>query len=214
MMKRSKIISYVYDFLKIMFDRKEFEDKIRKIILFGSVVRGNFDEKSDIDIFIDVKNKPDVNFINKRLPDVISEFEMEAKETWDLEGIKFPLKCIVGNLEDKTWRDLKRELGINGIVLYGKYEFLPKNVKHSSMFKYSLTNLNKKNKMKFIRNLFGYKTKKGNKIYKHKGMLDHIGGKKISRNLILVPVEESLKLQKFFNSFKISPKIKEVWIEF
>lgn len=197
-----------------MFDRKEFEGKIRKIILFGSIVRGNFDKKSDIDIFIDVKNRSDINFVNKRLPDVISEFEIEAKETWDLESIKFPLKCVVGNLEDKTWIELKKELSINGIVLYGKYEFLPKNIKHCSMFKYSLTNLDKNNKMKFIRKLFGYETKKNNKVYKHKGILDHMEGKKISQNLILVPVEESLNLQKSFNSFKISFKIKEVWINF
>jgi hypothetical protein len=40
-----------------------------------------------------------------------------------------------------------------------------------------------------------------------------IGGKKIGRNSILIPVEKSRDAQKFFTLFKVTPEIMEVWLK-
>ena len=207
-------MAYVYDFLRIMFEEREFTNKVKKIILFGSVARDNFDKESDIDIFIDIKNKKDTKITNKKLKDILNKFEIETKDTWELRGIKLPIKCIVGSLEDKTWEELKKELSANGIILYGKYEFMPKETKHYVLIKYSLAKLSRKDKMKIIRKLFGYETKKGSKVYKQKGLLEDFNGKKLSENLIAIPVENSLQSQEILNSFKITPRIIESWIDF
>jgi predicted nucleotidyltransferase len=213
-LNKNQLMTYVYDFIKIMFEERELTNCIKKIILFGSIARGNFDKESDIDIFIDIKNKKDTKTINKRLKDILNQFEIEAKDTWELRGIKLPIKCIVGSLEDKTWEELKKELSANGIILYGKYEFMSKKTRHYALIKYSLAKLSRKDKMKVIRKLFGYETKKGSKVYKQKGLLEDLNGKKLSKNLIAIPMENSLQFQEILNSFKITPRIIESWINF
>ena len=55
-MKQSEVFSYVYDFISQILEKKEIFESIKRIILFGSIARGDFDKDSDIDIFIELYN--------------------------------------------------------------------------------------------------------------------------------------------------------------
>ncbi len=65
--------------------------------------------------------------------------------------------------------------------------------------------------MRFVRELYGYKSKKGK--YTRDGILDRYGGIKISSNSIFVPIEKIKEFRKLFVKFKITPQIREIWVK-
>lgn len=204
-----KEIAYVYDFLSMIFEN-EISEKIKDIILFGSVAKKSFNKKSDIDLFFNV-NREDGE-IEKELKSILKSFEIKAEKTWGLKKVKFPINFIVGSLEDETWKNLRDEIASSGILLYGEYKLMPKNSNHNYLFYYSLSNLQRKEKMKFIRKMFGYSLKTGKKEYAQEGFLKEINGLKLGSNVILSPPQEILKVKKIFSEFKIKYKIIESWV--
>jgi len=211
-MKRNELLAYVMDFLSLLYFKEEFLDKIRSIVLFGSVARGNFDKKSDVDLFIDIRDKEDTKKIQNIVDMALNEFELKAKETWHIRNIKNPIKPILGSLKDESWSELKKELESYGILLYGNVNANTQGLNSYSLFEYSLKNFKQKERVAFQRELLGYRSKKGKKVYEQKGILNKIDGKKLENNNIMVPTKEALSLQKIFTQNKVTPKIKEIWI--
>ena len=205
-------LAYIYDFLSIVFENKDIIDEIKEIILYGSYAKKTYDKESDIDLFFNIKNKDKSKEIEEELKKTLKSFEIKAEKTWKLKKINASISMITGNLEDETWKGIKDEIASSGIILYSQYKELPEKVNHYTLFSYSLSNLKRKEKMKFIRTLFGYILIKNKKEYKQKGMLESIGGKKLSSNAILIPSQESLKIKKIFNEFKIKYNLYDTWI--
>lgn len=203
---------YIFDYISIIFENVEIKKYVKRIILFGSVATGEHDKESDIDLFIDVpKNK--IKRIEKIIKYTEKRFYTISKNKWSLSSINNPIKCIIGGLQEPRWKEIKSEIISTGILLYGKFEVLPKKLSHYSLFTYSLSRLQQKEKMKFLRKFFGYKSTKEGKEYIQEGFLIGIGGKKLTSNSLLIPVEKSRQVQKLFNLFKITPEIREVWIK-
>ncbi|MBS3150867.1 nucleotidyltransferase domain-containing protein [Candidatus Woesearchaeota archaeon] len=207
-----KLLSYVYDFLSMVFEDLSIKGRIRNVILFGSVAKGTYDKESDIDLFFDVKDRLGIKNVEKNLRSILNSFEVKAERTWNLKGIRLPVNFIVGSLEDETWKNLKDEIISSGVVLYGSYKEIPDNLKYCYVFYYSLRNLNRKDKMKFIRRIFGYSLKRGKKEYKQMGLLDEIRGFKLSSNAILISGDDILKVKNLFNEFRIKYRVKETWV--
>ena len=208
-MKQVELFAYLYDFISLFFDSLTDKEKIRRIVLFGSIASGRFDEKSDIDLFFDVKN--DMKSVEMDIKKSLALFERKKEEPWGLRRIDLPVKCIVDDLDKEKWKALKQDMISNGILLYGKFEELPEGIKHFTSFDYSLSNLKMKNKVKIIRKLFGYKIRKGRKIYTIEGLLHKYGGDKITQNYIIVPIENASPFEEFFRKNKIKADIKEIW---
>ena len=207
-MKKTEIYSYVYDFLSRLIERLE-EDSIRNIIVFGSVARGDFDKESDVDIFIDTA-KEDVSSMVKK---ALNEFYSHSRGTWVLRGIENQIVPIVGDLNSEKWSNLKKEIISNGIVIYGRYQELPNNIKSYVLITYSISKFKPKEKSKFIRNLLGYKLIQNKKEYKIEGLLQQLEGIKVSKSVILVPKENQQKVYEFFSKSKASFEIREAWIK-
>lgn len=210
-MRKINILPYVYDYISILLEDEDIKKKIRRVILFGSFATGDFDEDSDIDIFIDFQEDADLKKLENLVKNSEKRFYSISSRKWELMGINFPVSSILGNLEDQKWKELKEEIISTGITLYGKFEELPKNLKHYHLFNYTLTRLEQGKKMKLLRILFGYAII-SRKEYRQTGLLEEIGGKKLGPNTILVTIEKSREVQKIFNSFGITPEIREVWI--
>ena len=181
-------------------------------MLFGSVAKLSSDKKSDIDLFFNVKDKKEEKGIEEKLKSILKSFEVKAEKTWGLKKIKLPINFIVGSLEDETWKNLRDEIISSGILLYGQYKEMPENLSHNYLFYYSLNNLSRKNKMKFIRKMFGYSLKRNKIKYEQKGFLKEIAGLKLGSNTILIPFNEVVKIKKLFKDFDINYKIIENWI--
>ncbi|MFH1774947.1 MAG: nucleotidyltransferase domain-containing protein [Methanobacteriota archaeon] len=202
-MNKFDLISYGMDFCSFLL-RSDVGNRIDKVILFGSVVRGDFDEESDVDIFVDTKYK-----IEKEVEKVLKSFEVsDINEKWRLKGVKNPLSVKVGNLE--KWK-LRRSVISDGIVLYGKYKEMPENVKYYLLLSLNFKGLNRNKQLSVWRRLYGYRQKIGSKTYVSKGLIGEINGKKIDRGVIVVPSENKDKIIDFLKENKIKHKIDEVW---
>jgi predicted nucleotidyltransferase len=207
-----KIIAYVYDFLSMTLEEEGIKDEIKQIVIYGSAAKGTYDKESDIDLFFDIKSKEKTELIENFLRKAIRSFEIKSEKTWKLKKINFPISFIVGSLEDETWKGIREEISSSGILLYGPYKEIPNNLQHFHLFYYSLANLSRKDKMKFIRSTFGYRLKKSKKEYKQKGFIEEVGGIKLASNVVLVPSIDSLKIKNIFYKHKIKYQISEVWI--
>jgi len=205
------MLEYIYDFLSILFDKLKEKEKIRSIILFGSFARGNPRKDSDIDIFIDIeeKNKEEISSLVK---ESINEFEIKAEKTWKLRGITNQIIPIVDSLESEQWKELKQEIQSYGNILYGNYIEKDKGSRHKILITYDMAGLKQKNKMHIIRKLFGYKIKKGKKLYEQRGLLKNINAEKLS-NAIIVNIENYKTITDLLRKNKVPLKISEVWFE-
>lgn len=208
----NKIYPYIYDFLSQVFEEESLKNEIKEIILFGSVAKNTYDKKSDIDLFFHIKNKEKIREIEETIKKILKIFEIKAEKTWHLKKMNFPINILVGSLNDELWKGIKDEIASSGIILYSGYKELPEKINHYLLFSYSLNNLKRKDKMRIIRTLLGYKLKKGKKEYIQKGILGKINGIKLASNVVLVPMNESIKLKKIFNENKINYKVFDSWI--
>ncbi len=206
------LLAYIYDFLSAAFENKLIEEEVKEVILFGSAAKKNYDEKSDIDVFFNIMNKEKSEEIEEALRESLKSFEIKAEKSWALKKITFPISFIVGLLDDKQWRALKDEIASSGKVLYGPYKELPGKIIQKYLIYYSLNNLKRKEKMKFIRELFGYSIKKGKKEYLQRGLISKLDGIKLASNVILVNSQTLAEIKAFFNKNKVEYKIIESWI--
>jgi len=206
-MKKYELYSYVYDFVSRLIEKLD-EGSIRGIIVFGSVVRGDADKESDVDIFVDTKKGPEVA---KIVRSVLNDFYSHSRHTWILRGIENQIKPIVDDIESQKWSNLKREIISNGLVIYGKYREIPKNINHYALIIYDLSGLSLKNKSKFIRDLLGYRLVKGKKEYRMEGLLQRVSGQKISKNVILIPKENQKIIYDFLLKSRSKFQIREIW---
>lgn len=209
-MKQHELFSYAYDFISQLLDHEEILLRVRKIILFGSVVRGDFHDQSDLDLFIDLRSG-EKNKMELLVKKEINLFEKRIEKTWLLRRINPPLKILVGDLEQERWSNLKDELSRYGKIVYGAYEEKPGKLRHGLLMTYELGSLKQKDKMAFLRTLCGYNSRKGKKEYVQKGLLTQIGGRKLGSNVLLVNREEGQEIKAVFRRYKVKYTIKEIW---
>ncbi len=208
-MKQQELFSYVYDFISSLLDHEEILASTRRIILFGSAVRGDFHARSDIDLFIDTIS---ANKIEKIVQKEQALFEKRIEKTWELRGIALPLKVQIGDLHHPRWEILQEQMAQHGKIIYGPYELAPKALQHYALITYGLGALKQNKKMGFIRTAYGYKSKKGKAEYNKKGLLEEWGGRRIGTNSLLVPRDKVREVRSLFNKYKLTPKIKDVWL--
>ena len=207
-MKKQDALCYAYDFVRILAGKTS--DKAKDIILFGSVARGDFDEESDVDIFVNVCSK-DEKTVQEAVNKAQNEFEVYSKRTWRLQGVNLPVKCIVGDIDSGKWSELKREIISSGISLYGRYRELPEKLKHCFIFSFSLSRLKPNEQVSVVRKIYGYCTKKDGKVYEHTGILYDAGGEKINAGVVMVPAEYHKRIFDFFKKNGVSFRTREIW---
>lgn len=201
-MKRENLISYSTNFVSFLLDEKIAKD-IDRIILFGSVARGDFDEQSDIDIFIDTKKD-----IEKEVLSTLFLFrKSEINKKWTLRGVKNEISVKVGEL---TKWGLRRDIITDGIILYGKFKDVPENVEYYLLIAPSFKKFKKSQQVSLWRKLYGYRQKVGRKIYTTIGIIEKAGGRRIN-SCILVPVKNKGEVLDFLNRGKIPYTVSEIW---
>jgi len=198
-MEKNKLISLALSFASFLFDRME----VKSIILFGSVAKNNFDEESDIDLFVETDKKNE-----KRIMTALELYKKTKEyEKFQLAGIKNELSLKCGNLNE--WKGLKRSIISGGIVLYGSYQGKPEKLKHKLLFSLKTENLERQKKIKIWRKIYGYQQKVGKKIYVSKGFAE----KKLGRGVFLVSAENSQEVLDFLIKNKIKYSFSDIWIE-
>ena len=142
---KQELIGYAASFVSFILPKI---DGVKEIILFGSTVRGEAEEESDVDLFIDIEKKDDEEKIKKIAKEELKKFyKSKIAETWLLKGVKNLINVNVGRLEE--WK-LKRSIISEGISLYGKYKETPKNMKALVFFNIEpIRDITKRNKIIF-----------------------------------------------------------------
>lgn len=197
---RNELIGYALDFASYVIEKSE---GINKIILFGSVARGDFDTKSDIDIFIDTTHKK----LDTQIPKLVESYYATSKaKTWNLKGIKREISCVVGELDSEEWKDLKRAIMNTGIVLYGKYHGAAEKV-HQYLILSSGPIRSESRRVSAHRSLYGFTVGK----IKYPGLVEKYHTVKLGTGCLLIPIEHALEMKKFFQERKIAVKLYDVW---
>ena len=203
-MKKEELIAYVMNFASSIIKEKIGKD-IDRIILFGSVARGDFDKESDIDVFIEGEKD-----IEREIENLLSIFmKSEIQKKWELKGLKNEISLKIGKLDE--W-ELKRSIISDGILLYGKFEEFPDKMKQYVLFELKFDKFNRNKKVALWRRLYGYKQKVGNKVYLANGLVNEIGGKKINGGII-IPGNKTKEILDFLNKEKIKYHIRDIWTD-
>lgn len=196
-----KLIAYAEDFASFLIENLGKESEfIKQIILFGSTARGEADENSDIDLFVNTDKK-----IEEKLNKIKEEFynSIKFKKYWKLLNVQNEINLSVGKLAD--WGDLKTSINANGITLYGKYAGEAK-LKQNYLF--IATPVKDRNKSISVwRELYGYTQKAKKKEYVQEGLIKKYNGRKISRGVFFIPVEHSQEIIRYLRSKKFGTQI-------
>ncbi len=200
-----ELISYAIDFVSFLMQnlKNNEKEKIKSIILFGSVARGEAGKDSDVDIFIDIIE--DEGKIEKEVNIIQEKFHNSVKFTkyWKLLGIQNEFQIIIGKID--KWR-LKDSMLGNSFILYQAYSPKLKDGINKIILSWDAVKNNSKRVM-LNKKLFGYNHY--GKLYR--GILEIYNGKKLGSNVITIPAEHLNLFLKEFYKFKISVKIKRVF---
>lgn len=199
-MEKIELHSYALDFASYLLSNAV---GIQRIFLFGSAARGDFDKESDVDLFIDAKDKK----LEKIIPALTDSFYgTEKAKRWKLKGITNPFSCLVGNLDSSEWKDLKRSIINHGIILYGKYKAEAEKVYQYTIFTFGKIAPESK-RVIIHRKLFGFNTKKQN----YGGLAQKLGLLKLGKGSLLVKAEHVTALKELFRKNKVTVKLYDVW---
>ncbi len=208
-MKQTEVLAYTYEFISMLLEEELIKNALKKIVLFGSVARDDFSEKSDVDIFVELTELSNANKTESIIKEKINRFEIIAEKTWALRGINLPIKVIVGKVGDETWASLKDEIKQYGITLYGEYK---EYVENYALISYSLNQLKQRQKMSFLRRMYGYKNTKNKKVYTKTGLLSTLNAVKTAANQCIVKADQVKTIIHLLKEFSLQYKIKKIHI--
>ena len=203
------LTSYTYDFISYLMLQPSIQKySIDKIILFGSVARGDYTKKSDIDIFIDIANLDKITLLSKEIEKIKTNFfEAERMQKWNKLNIANNFNIIIGKLEEKKWDDLRRSMHSHAISIWTRFFDIEKrDLKYYTLIKWAIGVKDTNKRVNVARKLYGYKQK--NK--KYKGLLEETSAQLISKGVALVPTEHINKFRKLFNKLKVKYALKDV----
>lgn len=200
MERKNELIAYAMDFASYSVFKV---DGINRIILHGSIAKGDFNKNSDIDLFFDVDDKK----LEKKIKITLESYYKTSKfKEWKLKGIENPFSIIIGSLDKDEWKDLKRAIMNTGIVLYGKYKSEAEKIFQYVLF--SFENIKpEKNRVAVYRKLFGFGAGKS----KYPGLVEKLEGLRIGKGVFAIPVENIDKLKDYLKQKKISAKVYDIW---
>ena len=86
-------------------------------------------------------------------------------------------------------------------------------LQHFLLVTYSIAEKKQHEKVRIIRELFGYSETKDKKTYKHKGQITKWYGKKLGPGVLLIPAGFGLQVSTYMQNNKIQITIQEIWME-
>ena len=177
-------------------------------ILFGSIARGDFDRRSDIDVPLIYRNKDELDSdkdLFDRLPLVEGrEIQIVART---LDELKESDKVFLSNVfKEGTLLFVREPLGLKASDLLG--------LKPYRIFVYSMKGLDADRKKRLIATLYGYSTKKkvGEKKYEYeyRGLVDR--EMKLGKNSFLIEEERAKEVESVLRSYGARFRSISVWL--
>jgi predicted nucleotidyltransferase len=209
--KSKEIISDIKTFIEINMSKYE---EIESIILFGSLASGRFSKESDIDICIILKRNTPKDMEGT----IFNHFLKLEKE------LNRSIQCIfIFPKEISNWDPILLENVLaEGQLLYGNANYYNLLIETLGLQPYQIITLNlgkldRADKMKIKRILYGYKTKKkySEKVYKYqkKGLIREINGIKLGRGSFVIPEKYFNLVEKKLTEFDIRFSNFRAWMQ-
>jgi len=178
---------------------------LEAIILFGSLARGQADERSDIDLLLIFSHPKPEGFL-EQVTGIINEVNPHRE-----------VRPVLSNLQDYD-RDFLHNALREGKTLFGKVVVSSDmlGLRPYRAFSYSLVGNTPKEKQAIHRLIYGYrvKTVKGGKVYvsKKEGMVDRGDIKILGRGVIAVPEEEAARLEETLKRFHVQYTTTKIFL--
>lgn len=186
----------VYEKIEYVVNEIKEVEGVIGIILFGSFSRGDYDEGSDIDLLVVFKEKRE---LNKGLKEV---YKTTAKTDLFFQVIGLTLDELKGSpLLESVLRD--------GRIYYANEDIkklLTPAHKPYALITYSTVNLSPKERVIFTQKLEGRKGK-----YRYDGLIQELGGYKVGRGVVMVPIENLKTLTERLDKKGINYIVRYLW---
>jgi predicted nucleotidyltransferase len=174
---------------------------VKAVILYGSLARGEFTSRSDIDLFILTRDDK----TQKEVQDKVIELESEIGRNIQ------PTIRTVAELQ-KTDTGLLQNIFQEGKILYLREpsdipSALLLQQKPYLIYSFQISSLKQKDKARFNRQLYE-QTRKG---YRYKGLLQEIGGQKLSSGCVMISYEQRERIERLFKKFRVKFDQLKVW---
>ncbi|MFQ6072761.1 MAG: nucleotidyltransferase family protein [Methanosarcinales archaeon] len=187
------------------------------VILFGSLVKGDFHKKSDIDMLLlfDTDGNPEVGEELSSAQRVASEIAIK----YDLDN-SFAFVCANINNMQEIDTDFLYEVARTGFLIWGKPQFmffkeLKEMLSPMTLVNYTTKGLNERDKTIVYRFLYGYRVKKkvnGKEYINQKDGIVDLFGEKLGKGVFLIRAEKLEEILNIFNQYKVLYKYRKVWI--
>ena len=175
-------------------------ENIDRIILYGSVAKGNATKTSDVDIFIDTKRdlKEDVD------RSIDAFYNSKDALLFRTKGVENEINVKTGEL--KKWKELHRSITSTGIAIWGRYEAREKPIgsKHKIIFYWDKI---ERNRGAFLNKLYGFKSGE----QKYPGLIEKINGFKMGKSNIIIPIEHKEEIIHLLKKYGVHAKSVEVF---
>ncbi len=177
-------------------------DDIKLIILYGSFARGDYGPKSDLDLFILTTKQETMNSIQDKIIDIEEKIGKSIQPTvrTGKELKKTDIGLLENILQEGKLLYLREPCEIPATQITKQKPYL--------IYTFSLNTLDQKTKARFNRELYARAKEK----YTYQGLLQKIGGEKLSPGCIIAPFNQKNTAEKFFSKYKIRHEAKEVWM--
>jgi len=168
------------------------------IVLFGSYSRGDYEEGSDIDLVVVFEDREALSTGRDQLYKTTAETDLF-------------LQAIALTLDELKSSTLLESLLRDGRICYATEEvkkLLTPLHRPYALLTYSTSNLDAKQRVVFTQQLEG---RRGGK-YRYEGLLQKIGGYKVGRGVIMVPLENLRKATQHLEERRVEYTIRYVWM--
>ena len=176
--------------------------EIRLVLVYGSYARSDFGASSDIDLFILVSRSAATEKVHK----VIIELE---------EKIGRRIQPTIRTSRELTRTDsgLLQNVWKEGRLLFlREFQEVPAAAllkqKPYRLYSFRLSSLSQKRKARFNRQFYARTAKN----YRYQGLLQKLGGEKLTSGCVIIPFARKAELEAFFDKSGIEYKSKNVWI--
>jgi len=187
----------IYETIEHVADKVKTVEGVVGLVLFGSYSRGDYDEGSDVDLLVVFSDR-----------NALEEGREEVYLATSQSDLFFQVVCL-------TVDELKGSPLLESALREGKIYYASEDVKKLltpihrpyALITYSTSNLNARERVVFTQKLEG----RGKGRYRYEGLVGELGGFKVGRGVMMIPMENLKTITEHLEKKGISYVIRHVW---
>lgn len=174
------------------------------VILYGSLARGEYDARSDVDLLLIFENESSREEAERRVSESVIKLGHRLEpQCYSLDGLKQADKSFL------------REVFRDSVQLYGTIKIPSAStllgLQPARIVRISVDELSNIKKVKFSQALYGRYSRVGKKRYVYRGLLRRLGGQQLGKGVVEIPENSWIELKSFLDEWKVRYKSEKMW---